>query len=214
MNFDVWTISALVDELHSRVVGGRVQDVLDLNEYAIGLEIYANRERHYLVLDASPQQPHIHLVPDKLRRGLPRPTQLGLLLRRYVEGGALVDVTQPPWERMLILHIESASGVSEIVVEAIERRANILLVQEGLILDCIRRVGPDENRVRVSLPGHDYVMPPPQRGKIAPGVVTLADVESLLEAGSGGQAWQALTPLFRSPSAVRRSASSMLAPKR
>ena len=62
-----------------------------------------------------------------------------------------------------------------IIFEAIERRANILLVQESLILDCIRRVGAQDNRVRVSLPGRDYVPPPPQQGK------TLMQAQETLE---------------------------------
>ena len=193
MNFDFFTLSALVDELRATVVDGRVQDVLDLNEDAIGLEVYKAHERHYLVLDANPRQPHATLVEGKVRRGLPKPTQLGLLLRRYAEGAFLVDVTQPDWERILILHLDGPGGVSQLIVETIERRANILLVQEGMILDCIRRVGARDNRVRVSLPGRDYVPPPPQQGKLAPADLTLADVAACLDADPDVPAWRTLT---------------------
>ena len=193
MSFDVFAINALVDELNATLTGGRIQKVLDLNEWAIGLEVYADRQRHYLVLNAEPAQPYVALVEDKLRRGLPKPTQLGLLLRRYVEGGVIDHISQPPWERMVTLHIDSVEGSYELIVETIERRANLLLVQEGLVLDCIRRVGVQENRVRVSLPGRDYVPPPPQEGKLALSDVQLADLVAALEAGPGDPAWRALT---------------------
>ncbi len=193
MYFDVFTISAVVDELKARAVGGRVQDVIDLNETALGLEVYAARQRHYLVLDADPQRPRVHFVEGKLRRGLDRPTQLGLLMRRYVEGAFIAGVSQPSWERVITLHIDGVSGVSDLIVEAIERRANVLLVQEGLILDCIRRVGRSENRVRVSLPGHDYVPPPPPRDKLAPDAIRLEDIERMLDSDPGTGAWRALT---------------------
>ncbi len=68
----------------------------------MGLEIYANHRRHYLYLSANPTQPRVHLVPDKLRRGLERPMQIGLMFRRYVEGGIVQHVSQPEWERVLI----------------------------------------------------------------------------------------------------------------
>jgi hypothetical protein len=32
-------------------------------------------------------------------------------------------------------------------------------VKDGIIMDCMRRVGPEENRYRLSLPAHDYVPP-------------------------------------------------------
>lgn len=172
MYLDVFTLSALVDEFLDVLVGGRVQDSLSVDQYGLGLEIYANHRRHYLYLSADPQTPRIHLVPDKLRRGLQKPTQLALLFRRYVEGGVIAHVSQPDWERIVHMDIQGAEGNVTIIVEPMERRSNLLLVQDGKILDCIRRVGADENRYRVSLPGHAYVPPPPQTGKLSPFALT------------------------------------------
>lgn len=173
MYLDVFTISALVDEFMDVLVGGRVQDTLDVDETGIGLEIYANHQRRYLYLSADHQTPRIHLVPDKLRRGLVKPTQLALLFRRKVEGGIVTHVSQPEWERILHVEVEGQEGAVTIIVEPMERRSNILIVQDGIILECIRRVGPHENRYRVSLPNHEYVPPPPQVGKISPIRLTL-----------------------------------------
>ncbi len=168
MNFDVYTISALVDELMDVLVGGRIQDVLNTDATGIGLEVYAHRQRRYLYLSADPQTPRVHLVPDRLRRGTERPNQLGLLMRRFVEGGILNHVSQPPWERMLTLEVSGPEGEVQLIVEPMERRANLLLVQGGIILDCMRRVGPDENRFRVSLPNHPYTPPPPITNRLNP----------------------------------------------
>ena len=60
------------------------------------------------------------------------------------------------------------------------RRANVLLVQKGLILDCLKRVGPEENRYRLSLPNHDYMPPPPLRGRIQPDQLTADDLRLIL----------------------------------
>ncbi len=180
MNLDAFTISALVDEMLDQVVGGRVQDVLDVDETTLGLEIYAGHARRYLLLNGSSQAPRIHLVPDKLRRGLPHPTTLGLLLRRYVEGGRIAHVYQPPWERVLVIDIEGPEGPLSITGELMDRRSNLLLVSDGRILDCLRRVGPHENRVRVSLPNHPYVPPPPQTGKVPPDAVDAGVLAALL----------------------------------
>lgn len=180
MYLDALTISALVDEFLDVLVGGRVQDSVSVDDMGIGLEIYASHQRRYLYLSADHQTPRVHLVPDKLRRGLVKPSQVGLLFRRKVEGGIISHISQPEWERILHIDVEGPEGEVTIIVEPMERRSNLLLVQNGIILDSMRRVGPDENRYRVSLPNHEYVPPPPQTGKLNPIGLTLDELAGLL----------------------------------
>lgn len=181
MYFDAFTLSAMVDELMDTVVGGRIQDVIDVDATGIGLEIYANRQRHYLYLSADTQVPRIHLMPDKLRRGLPKPTQIGLLMRTYIEGGVVAHISQPPWERILHIDVEGAKGEVTIIIEPMERRSNLLLVQDGIIVDCMRRIGPEENRYRLSLPKHEYTPPPPMTGRYDPFTLTLEELAAIFE---------------------------------
>lgn len=180
MYLDAFTLSALVDEFMDVLVGGRIQDVLDVDETGIGFEVYGDRKRRYLYLSADTQVPRIQLLDEKLRRGLVKPTQLGLLFRRYAEGGAIEHISQPSWERILQFDVVGPEGAITIIVEPMERRSNILLVQKGIIIDCMRRVGPDENRYRLSLPAHEYKLPPPQSGKLDPSKVTRNDIEAML----------------------------------
>ncbi|MDQ7026939.1 MAG: NFACT family protein [Anaerolineae bacterium] len=184
MYLDALTLSALVDEFMDELVGGRVQDVLDVDNTGFGFEIYADRQRHYLYLSADKQVPHVHLVGDKLRRGLYRPTQLGLMLRRYIEGGILTHVSQPEWERILYLDFEHpAEGEARIIIEPMERRSNILLLDsDGIIRDCVHRVGPEDNRYRLSLPNHEYKLPPPLTDRYNPFTITEAQIQAILDA--------------------------------
>lgn len=181
MYLDAFTLSALVDEFMDTLVGGRVQDVIDVDPTGLGLEIYAGRQRQYLYFSADHHTPRLHRVPDKLRRGLVKPTQIGLLFRRFIEGGSLLHVSQPSWERIVQFEFSGPEGSVSVVVEPMERRSNILLLQNGVILDCMRRVGPEENRYRLSLPNHEYKLPPPQTGRLDPTVVTLEDLAALFE---------------------------------
>lgn len=181
MYLDAYTISALVDEFLDTLAGGRIQDVLDVDHTGLGMEIYADRQRRYLYMSADNQTPRVHVVDEKLRRGLVKPTQLGLLFRRYVEGGILTHVSQPAWERIIQFDVQGPEGDVSLIVEPMERRSNLLLIQKGIILDCMRRVGPEENRHRLSLPAHEYKLPPPQTDKHDPNKITLADLESFFE---------------------------------
>ncbi len=193
MNFDVFTIAAVVDELNDKLAGGKIQDSLEIGEDALGFELYSGHHRHYLLLSADPQRARLHLVDEKLRRGVETPSPLGLLLRRYVENGRIDSFRQPPYERVVEIAINGEEGPFTLIVEPMERRANLLLVREGVILDCLRRVGPSENRVRLSLPGHAYMPPPPQSSKHAPDTVTADLTAQLLNADPTRPAWRALT---------------------
>ncbi|GEM_PF-1331745 len=180
MYFDAFTLSALVDEMLDTLVGGRVQDVLDVDGTGFGLEIYANHKRHYLYISADTHTPRLHVVPDRLRRGIERPTQLGLLLRRFIEGAKLTHVSQPEWERIVHLVFEGEAGEFTLIVEPMERRSNIILVQDGMVLDCTRRVGADENRYRVTLPNHHYQPPPPMTNKLNPFTLNTGQLSDVL----------------------------------
>jgi len=194
MYFDAVTIAALASELNARLAGGRIQDTVQIDEESFGLEIYAHRERHYLLLSADQQFPRALLSDEKLRRGVQKPSPLGLLLRRYAEGARIDAVRQPAWERLLIFSLDGPEGVFDLIIEPMERRANLLLVRDdGVIADCVRRVGPDENRVRLSLPGHRYEPPPPQKLKREPLALTLTLLGDMLDRAPGERSRQVLT---------------------
>lgn len=181
MYLDAFTISALVDEYMDTLVGGKVQNSLDIDPQSVALEIYASQRRQYLYISADNNNPRLFTSPEKMRRGTQKPSQVGLLLRRYVENGRITHISQPAWERVVHFHIEGAEGEVELIIEPMERRANLLVVKEGIILDCVRRVGPEDNRFRLSLPAHAYQPPPPMVGKRNPFDITVEDISGFIE---------------------------------
>ena len=72
MHFDALTLAAVQAELSGLLVPGRVQKLLMPDEQSLGLEIYAQGQRHYLLLSAHPQASRVHRVPHRLRRGTER----------------------------------------------------------------------------------------------------------------------------------------------
>ncbi|MBV7339740.1 NFACT family protein [Chloroflexi bacterium TSY] len=170
MHFDALTLACVCHELNDLVVGGRVQQVVQVDELSIGLEIYTDRQRRYLLLDVQPQTPRVHLVSQKLRRGSETPSPLLLLLRKYARGAALESIEQPdPIERILRLSFDHPEhGVTTLVVELIGRASNLfLLTPEERILDCARRIRSKTPNQRTLLPGRSYTLPPVQ-DKISP----------------------------------------------
>ena len=170
MHFDALTLACVAHELAENLTGGRVQQVVLPDAHSVGMEIYAQRQRRYLFVSAQTNAGRIHLTSQKLRRGVQQETPLLLLLRKYVRESILDAVVQPdPTERTLHLHFDHPGfGVTKFVVEPMGRLSNALLVNaNGNILDCVNRVRPSENALRVLMPGRPYAPPPPQ-GRLSP----------------------------------------------
>jgi predicted ribosome quality control (RQC) complex YloA/Tae2 family protein len=108
MYFDTLTLAAVADELRETILGGRVQRVVLTGPLSIGLEIYAHGRRHQLLASAHPQLARVHLVRGRLTRGVEQATPLLLLMRKYVLGGRVVAIEQPPLERVVLLSIVKA----------------------------------------------------------------------------------------------------------
>jgi predicted ribosome quality control (RQC) complex YloA/Tae2 family protein len=196
MHFDALTLACVAAELQQSVAGGRVQQVLAPDAQSIGLEIYAARQRHYLLLTVGGRATRLHLVSQKLRRGVDQPSPLLLLLRKYIRDSVLDAVIQPePTERVVQLRFDHAEhGTTTLLLEALGQRSNLLLLNPGgRILEALHRVWPGEGITRPQTPGQPYVPPTPQ-AKLPPVDDGSADYYTRLAAivAEGGKLWQAL----------------------
>ncbi|MDE0140695.1 MAG: NFACT RNA binding domain-containing protein [Caldilineaceae bacterium] len=165
MHFDALTLAAVADELKETVTGGRVQQIVLPDSRSVALEVYAHRERRYLLLSAHPQASRVHLLEHKPRRGVSKETPLLLLLRKYVRSARLESVELPvPFERVLFLRFHHPKhDATTLAVEPIGQLGNLILMNaDGRILDALVRVPAGENAQRVLLPRRVYQLPPPQ----------------------------------------------------
>jgi len=191
VNLDALTLAAIRDEIVEHCIDGRVQRVVQPSSTSIGIEVYAGR-RFQLLIDAQAQTPCVLLTEDKLRRGVEKPSPLGLLLAKYVRGARLVDVKQPLLERVLHLSFRHPKGETELICEIMGRYSNIILLDnDGTILDAIKRVPPSLNRYRSTLPQHRYVAPPPQ-DKEGPLGLTQERLGRILAQSEGKPVWRSL----------------------
>ncbi len=196
MHFDALTLACVTAELSHALAGGRVQQVLMVDADTIGMEVYRDRQRRYLLLSASPTASCAYLSAQKLRRGADAQPPLLLLLRKWVRGSLLKSITQPdPTERVMRLNFEhSAHGACALVLEPMGRTANLLLIKpNGVVLECLHRVRGGKSP-RVLMPGKPY-LPPPPMNKLPPLDDGRDDYYARLGAivESEGKLWRALT---------------------
>jgi predicted ribosome quality control (RQC) complex YloA/Tae2 family protein len=194
MYFDALCMACMADELRRNILGGRVQQVLIPDSLSVGLEIYAQHQRHYLLASAHAELGRVLLASEKLRRGQNKPTGMLLLLRKYARGARVSAIEQPPFERILHLELEHPEwGCNTLIVEVMGRHSNIILVDStGQVRDAVKRVGLHLSRSRPILPGGPYAPPPPQ-AKLPPSELTEHRLREILaNQESGAQVWQAL----------------------
>lgn len=199
MYYDALTMACVADELRATILGGRVQQVLLPDRLSVGLEVYSQHQRHYLLASAHAERGRLLLSSEKLRRGVDKETGLLLLLRKYARGASISAIDQPAYERILRLRFEHPLvGSSELVVEVMGRHSNLILVGPGQrVLDAAKRVGPHMSSVRPVFPGRAYT-PPPAQAKLPPSHLTEYRLRQMLEAqGPEDQVWQVLVKSLR-----------------
>ena len=173
MQVDFLTLACLCDSLDS-LLGARVQQVLLPDDFSVCLELYAGK-RYQLLASAHPQAARMLLVPEKPRRGVDTETPMSLLLRKWVRGARLVQLVQPPWERIVTLSFSGRTGDCDLVIELMGRHSNIILVgPDGRILSAVKHVDSRMSRTRTVLPGQLYRAPPPPKA-VSPTGVTVAE---------------------------------------
>lgn len=103
--FDVLTIAAVADELAATLLDGRIQRIGLVGPLAIAAEVYAGGHRRSFIASAETQDARLHLTAAMPSVDPELVTPFGLLLRKYVRGGVIVGIEQPPLERLVRISI-------------------------------------------------------------------------------------------------------------
>ena len=163
MSLDAICLRAVVHELESELIGARIDKVQQPTRDQIVLLVRGSKR---VLLSANPNQPRIQLT-ELLRDNPAQPPMFCMLLRKHLIGARIEAIEQPDLERVVILTLRATdelgeTGKRQLVLEAMGRRANLLLLDgEGRILDCLRRVPFEPNSDRALLPGLFYRLPTP-----------------------------------------------------
>lgn len=168
MSFDGFFTHAIVHELNSTLKTGRVARISQPYPAELIITIRAQRHNYALLLSANPTYPRVQITEVPFTNPAV-PTNFTMTMRKYLDGAILEEIDQVGNDRIIQLTFNTRDELGDsqrlvLVSEIMARHSNISLVNEktGKIIDTIKHVGSDQNRVRLLLPGATFVMPPKQ----------------------------------------------------
>lgn len=166
MSLDGFSMRALTRELNTKLAGGRIDKITQPNKQSIILSVRQPGENLLLHISINSQNPSAHILTKNLENP-PEPPVFCMVLRKQLEGGRIAEIRQHGLDRLLLMDIDSLAAGGQIVtktlvLEFMGKYSNIILTQDGTIIDALRKIGTNSSRVRTVLPGDSYELPPAQ----------------------------------------------------
>ena len=168
MSFDGLFTHAMVRELNETLAGGRIMKIHQPYPNEIFLVIRNNRTNYPVLLSAHPSFARAQISRIKYANPQTAPN-FAMMLRKHLEGAQLLRVEQVANDRMIKFTTSGRNELGDeektsLILEMMGRHSNLFLIDEPTqrILDLIKHVPADQNRVRTLMPGGTYVMPPKQ----------------------------------------------------
>ncbi len=203
MAFDGYTMKCLTMELKNSLINGRIERIYQPRSDMLLLHLHTPKGRGKLLLSANPSNPRLHLtlkgVHNNEHPG--HPPMLCMLLRKHLSGGIIISIEQYGMDRVLEFRILVAGQLGErtekrLICEIMGRHSNVILLdQEGVVIDSVKRVTAQMSSYRHIFPGVKYKLPPSQ-SKLNISTADVSDLEKALIAHKGCRAARAVSDAF------------------
>jgi len=184
MAFDGITVAAIVHELNEKLIEGRIYKIAQPEKDELLLTIKAGGTQYRLMLSANPSLPLVYLQTENKISPAVAPS-FTMLLRKYIQNGRIISISQPDFERVIDIEIEHLDELGDIcrkhlIIELMGKYSNIIFLNsDKRIIDSIKHINAMTSSVREVLPGLDYFIPS-QKGKCNPCKTDATEFVSIL----------------------------------
>lgn len=161
MAFDGVTIACVISELKKELIGGRLYKIAQPENDELLLTIKQPTGQKRLLLSASASLPLIYLTESNKPSPMTAPN-FCMLLRKHLQNGRIVNISQPGLERIVHIDIEHLDEMGDLrhktlVMELMGKHSNLIFCNDdNTIIDSIKRVSAAVSSVREVLPGKPY----------------------------------------------------------
>ena len=191
MPMDAVFLHGLTQELTQSLTGARIDKVQQPERDLLLLSVRTQSGNARLLVHGGVGSARVHFTRGTFENPA-EPPMFCMLLRKHLVGARITAVSQPDFERMLVLDLDGRDELGtpvkkQLVVEMLGRQSNVILVSgDGHIIDCMRRVDSSMSETRQVQPGLFYRTPlrqdkpvlfdttPEQRAQVLSAPVTAA----------------------------------------
>lgn len=166
MALDGIVISNMIEELNQTILNGRISKIAQPEPDELLLTIKNNKMQYKLLLSAGASLPLIYLTQESKVNPMTAPN-FCMLLRKHINGGKILSITQPGLERIIHFEIEHLNDMGDLcqkflTIELMGKHSNIIFRDGELIIDSIKHVSSQMSSIREVLPGRTYFIPDTQ----------------------------------------------------
>ncbi|WP_058992068.1 Rqc2 family fibronectin-binding protein [Sarcina ventriculi] len=185
MALDGIYLYSLINELKDFAINSKIDKVNQPEKDEIILTL-RGKETKKLLISSSSNYPRLHFTTINKINPLKAPV-FCMVLRKYLIGGKIIDITQYSTDRIISIDIENKDELGfdskySLIVEIMARHSNITLVRkrDNKIMESIKHIHSNKNSYRVLYPGATFIMPPTSN-KLNPFSFTKEELKNLLK---------------------------------
>ena len=164
MALDGFTVSALCAECNEKLINARIYKIAQPEADEILLTLKTENGQHRMLISAGATLPFLYLTQENKPSPMSAPN-FCMLLRKHLQNGRIVSISQPSLERILIFTVEHLNELGDLekknlIVELMGKHSNIIFTKEdGTIIDSIKHISAAVSSLREVLPGRTYFIP-------------------------------------------------------
>lgn len=155
------------NEISAFAVGARVEKIHQPSKEELVFSLRSREGAKKMLVSARADSARIHFTEFPPENPA-KPPMLCMLFRKHLLSAKITDIEQDGLERILTIGFDSTNELGDpvhfsLIVEIMGRYSNVILVDEnGIVVDALKRVDEEKSQVRTILPGEKYVSPPAQ----------------------------------------------------
>lgn len=144
MAFDGITIANVVQEMKDVLIGGRIYKIAQPEPDEMIFTIKQPHGQYRLLISAGASLPLLYVSAQNKPSPMTAPN-FCMLLRKHLQNGRIVDITQPGLERIVTIEMEHLNEMGDLcrkklIVEIMGKYSNIIFCDDNdIIIDSIKR---------------------------------------------------------------------------
>ena len=154
-------------ELCAFALGSKIDKIYLPTRYELVIGLRSRTGTKKLFIYVGGNAPRIHFT-ENVPENPAKPPMICMLFRKLLTGAVITDIRQQETDRILFIDLNGSNEIGDrvkytLVIEIMAQYSNCILLDEnGVIIDSLKRVDISKSSYREILPQRVYVLPPSQ----------------------------------------------------